>query len=141
MPTATWIVVSAAVTGFWIGLSPASLAFWDPHSSGYWKKLYVPGERSRQFSRVLEQIPPTARVASTDLIHPRFTHHERSYDYSSYRPVVPEDCEYIVIDVYAPGSEIRGPGDVKELREEPHRWRLLPDQTNGHFLILQRIPE
>lgn len=138
IPTAAWALLAALASGFWIGVSPQSLAFWDRHSSGYWRELYVPGERSRQFEKVLAQIPPTARVASTDLIHPRFTHHERSYDYSSYRPIVPDDCEYIVIDVHAPGSQIRGPQDVKELQQSPPVWKLLPDTTNGHFLVLQR---
>jgi len=138
VPTAAWALLSAWASGFWIGVSPQSLAFWDPHSSGYWRELYLPGERSRQFGQVLAQIPPTARVASTDLVHPRFTHHERSYDYSSYRPIVPADCEYIVIDVHAPGSQIRGPQDVPELRESPTPWRLLPDQTGGCFLVLKR---
>ena len=138
IPTAGWVLLSAGVSGFWIGVSPQSLAFWDPHSSGYWRELYVPGERSRRFEQVLAQIPPTARVASTDLIHPRFTHHARSYDYSSYRPIVPDDCEYIVIDLRAPGSQIRGPQDVPELRLSPTPWRLLPDQTDGYFLVLKR---
>ena len=138
VPTAAWALLSAWASGVWIGVSPQSLAFWDPHSSGYWRELYLPGERSRQFAQVLAQIPPTARVASTDLVHPRFTHHERSYDYSSYRPIVPDDCEYIVIDVRAPGSQIRGPQDVPELRQSPTPWRLLPDQTGGYFLVLKR---
>ncbi len=138
IPTAAWALLSAWVSGFWIGVSPQSLAFWDRHSSGYWRELYVPGERSRQLAPVLAQIPPTARVASTDLVHPRFTHHARSYDYSSYRPIVPDDCEYIVIDVRAPGSQIRGPDDVPELRQSPTPWRLLPDQTDGYFLVLKR---
>jgi len=138
IPTAAWALLSAGVSGFWIGVAPQSLAFWDRHSSGYWRELYVPGERSQQLAQVLAQIPPTARVASTDLIHPRFTHHARSYDYSSYRPIVPDDCEYIVIDVRAPGSQIRGPQDVPELRQSPTPWRLLPDQTEGYFLVLKR---
>jgi uncharacterized membrane protein len=138
IPTAAWAVLSAWASGFWIGVSPQSLAFWDRHSSGYWRELYVQGERSRRFAQVLAQIPPTARVASTDLVHPRFTHHARSYDYSSYRPIVPDDCEYIVIDVRAPGSQIRGPDDVPELRQSPTPWRLLPDQTEGYFLVLKR---
>ena len=138
VPTAAWALLAALTSGFWIGVSPQSLAFWDRHSSGYWRDLYVPGERSRQLEQVLALIPTTARVASTDLIHPRFTHHERSYDYSSYRPIVPDDCEYIVIDVHAPGSQIRGPQDVKELRQSPPAWKLLPDHTNGQFLVLQR---
>jgi hypothetical protein len=51
---------------------------------------------------------------------------------------VPDDCEYIVIDVRAPGSQIRGPQDVPELRQSPTPWRLLPDQTDGYFLVLKR---
>ena len=48
-------------------------------------------------------------------------------------------CDFIVIDHLAPGSEIHGPQDVKELREIPVRWRLLPEVAKGRFLVLKRI--
>lgn len=136
---ATWGLVSSVVTGFWVGLSPLAIAFWDPGSPGHWQKRYVATERSRHIEAVVAAIPRTARVASTDYVHPRFTHHERSYDYSDYRPVVPPDCEYIVIDLRGPGSQIVDPSQIKELREQPPQWRLLPDQTGGYFAILQRL--
>ncbi|MFM8288139.1 MAG: DUF2079 domain-containing protein, partial [Planctomycetaceae bacterium] len=136
---ATWGLVSALVTGFWVGLSPLAIAFWDPGSPGFWKKQYVATERSRQIDAVVASIPRTARVASTDYVHPRFTHHARSYDYSDYRPVVPPDCEYIVIDLRGPGSQGADPAQIKELREQPARWRLLPDRSGGYFAVLQRI--
>jgi len=139
VPVATWVFLNALVTGAWIGLSPLSISFWDPHSSAFWRNTYIPGDRARHVVKVLEQIPKTARVASTDLVHTRLTHYERSYDYSEYRPVVPVDADFIVIDAKAPHSQVRGPRDIKELRDEPGRWKLLPDQTEGHFLILQRV--
>lgn len=94
--------------------------------------------------RILEQIPMTARIASTDFVHPRFTHYERSYDYSQYRrsvsgfrSVVPDDTDYIVIDTRHPYSTIQSPEDVRELKEEPDRWELLPDTTDGYFIVLK----
>lgn len=141
IPVASWAFLNALVAGAWIGLSPLSLSFWDPFSSAYWKKTYVPGSRAKHLTTILEVVPQSARIASTDLIHPRFTHYERSYDYSDYRPVVPEDADFIIIDAKAPHSQIRSARDVKELREEPPRWRLLNDITEGHFLILERIRE
>ena len=94
---------------------------------------------------VVAQIPATARVASTDFIHTRLTHCERSYDYSgylravnNYQPGVPQDTDYIVIDTGHRYSEIRSADQVRELKETPEQWELLPDSTNGHFLILRR---
>ncbi|MCH7688845.1 MAG: DUF2079 domain-containing protein, partial [Planctomycetes bacterium] len=74
----------ALATGIVYGFSPLSLTFWDSGSTKHWKKLYVPGERAKLFPKVFALIPSDARVASTDFIHPRFTHHQRSYDYSDY---------------------------------------------------------
>src|SRR6185369_12307900 len=112
------------------------IGFWDPHARIYWKNLYVPGERSRQFPAAFALIPSESRVASTDYIHPRFTHHARSYDYSHYRPEVPQDCDYIAIDTRHPYSEISRPEQVKEYRDDPEHWELLEDRTNGYFIVL-----
>ena len=97
--------------------------------------------------RVLAKIPLQSRVASTDYVHTRLTHYERSYDYSDYlravnqyRPGVPDDTDYIVIDTTHRYSQIRSPADVRELREQPERWELLPDETQGMFLVLKRQP-
>ena len=67
----------------------------------------MPDKRAELFAQVLAEIPETARVASTDYIHPRFTHFARSYDYSDYlravnhyKPGVPDDTDYIVIDTH-----------------------------------------
>jgi hypothetical protein len=90
-------------------------------------------------------IPPSARVASTDYIHPRFTHFARSYDYSdypravnNYKPGVPDDTDYIVIDTHGRYSEIQRPDAVREYRQHPDQWELLPDTTDGYFIILKR---
>ncbi|MFM7058034.1 MAG: DUF2079 domain-containing protein [Planctomycetota bacterium] len=131
-----------AITG---SLMPCGTAFWSAESPFGWKKLYVPGPRAREFPKVLARIPTSARVASTDFVHTRFTHFNRSWDYSDYlravnhyRPGVPEDTDYIVIDTSHPYSTVRSPADVRELREQPERWELLPDDTGGLFLILRR---
>lgn len=142
----TYLPVTAALlTGLTLSFSPASLGFWESGRGTYWRTIYVPDERAAQFAKVIAEIPLDARVASTDYVHPRFTHHERSYDYSGYvRKVagyenrVPDDTDYIVLDVRGPYSEIAGPGDVRELQTEPTRWERLPDTTNGYFIVLRR---
>lgn len=128
-------------------ISPLGIKFWDPHSEFYWKSLYVPDRRAELFPRVLSQIPESARVASTDFVHPRFTHYERSYDYSQYaRKVsgyelrVPDDTDFIVIDTRHRYSWIDSPDEVPELRDQPDRWELLPDHTEGYFIVLKRKP-
>ncbi|MCA9097212.1 MAG: DUF2079 domain-containing protein [Planctomycetaceae bacterium] len=135
---ARWGLLCSIITGFFFSLSPAGFTFWDSGASAYWQAKYVPGERARQFPKVLEKIPPTSRVASTDFIHPRFTHHLRSYDYSDYRPQVPADTDFIVIDCKGPYSQISRPDQVKEYRDHPDEWELLPDETDGCFIILKR---
>jgi uncharacterized membrane protein len=137
--------LSALVTGAIFGLSPLSVAFWDPYSDVYWRRLYVADKRAEEFAKVLAEIPETARVASTDYIHPRFTHYARSYDYSDYlravnhyKPGVPEDTDYIVIDTRGRYSRIQRPDQVREYREHPEQWELLPDSTDGYFIVLMR---
>ena len=125
--------------------SPLSFKFWDSGTPEYWQARYVPDERPAQFAKIADLIPPTARVASTDFVHPRYTHFERSYDYSNFsrpvngnRPGAPPDAEYLVIDTRHPYSWVHGPEDVRELQTEPEKWELLPDQTQGYFLVLKR---
>jgi uncharacterized membrane protein len=143
--------LSAFFTGAFLGLSPLSVAFWDPYSMHYWQKLYIPGKRAELFPRVLAMIPPSARVASTDFVHPRFTHFARSYDYSdypravnNYKPGVPDDTDYIVIDTlrgaapYQGYGKIERPDQVREYREHPDQWELVPDTTDGYFIVLKR---
>jgi uncharacterized membrane protein len=136
---------SALVTGILFGMSPLSVLFWDPYDMHYWRRLYVPDKRAELFSRVLAEIPETARVASTDYIHPRFTHYARSYDYSDYpravnhyKPGVPDDTDYIVIDTHGRWSKIERPDQVREFHEHPEQWVLLPDNTDGYFIVLKR---
>lgn len=145
---ASLAVFSGLVTAVCFSLSPLGVAFWDPYSVHNWKSLYVVDERAKQIEKVLAQIPEDARVASTDFVHPRFTHYERSYDYSQYpRKVsgyelrVPDDTDYIVIDTGHRYSWIHSPDEIPELRDEPDQWELLPDTTKGYFLILKRREE
>lgn len=123
---------------FWHALSPGGLPFWDTLSAAHWSRKYAPTVRAAEFPKVLAEIPANKRVASTDFVHPRFNHHERSYDYSGYRPNVPADVEYLVIDVQGPYSEVRSPADVAEFLKHPERWELLPDTTNGYFYIFKQ---
>lgn len=139
----TWTF--ALATGLFFSLSPLGIAFWDPGSSWAWQRLYAPQERAAHFAPALKLIPPSARVASTDFVHPRFTHFERSYDYSGYaRKVsnyeqrVPEDTDYIVIDTRHHYSTVHEPADIPEFRDPSGQWELLPDETEGYFIVLKR---
>jgi hypothetical protein len=133
------------ISGCFLSMHPLSVAFWDSSGGRYWKELYIAGERPKQFEKIAGLIPPTARVASTDFVHPRYTHFERSYDYSDYARMVagyedkvPDDTDYIVIDTRHPYSKVREPGDIRELKIQPDQWELLPDTTDGYFLVLKR---
>ncbi|TWT57940.1 hypothetical protein KOR42_13080 [Thalassoglobus neptunius] len=144
---AKWIVSCSFATTLLFGFSPVSIHFWDPGHEMYWKSLYVQDDRAKAIEAILEQIPANARVASTDYVHVRLTHQERSYDYSDYpRKVanyedrVPTDTDLIIIDRrhrYSIGVY----DDISKLRElvaEPDEWELLPDETNGYFAVLKR---
>ena len=141
----TQLWTSALTTGVFLTLSPLGISFWDPGSSWNWRRLYGPSRRAELFVHVPPLIPRSSRVASTDFVHPRFTHHDRSYDYSGYlRKVsdyqkrVPDDTDFIVIDTQHPYSEIKRPDEVPEYRDHPDEWELLPDETEGFFIVLRR---
>ena len=140
-------------TGLFFGFGPLSLSFWDPGDAMFWRRLYVPSERARQFEIVDALIPADARVASTDFVHPRLTHRERSYDYSdypraasNYEDRVPHDCDWIVIDIehpYHTPEDIRRLREdplsvVRELREDPVEWRLVSHEASRYFIVLRR---
>jgi uncharacterized membrane protein len=136
---------SAVATGLFFSLSPLGISFWDTGSNWNWHRLYASNRRAELFARVSQSIPVSSRVASTDFVHPRFTHHVRSYDYSGYlRKVsdfqqrVPEDTDFIVIDTQHPYSTMKRPEDVPEFRDHSDQWQLLPDQTEGYFIVLKR---
>jgi len=135
----------AALTAASGSLLPCGAVYWSDQADWGRAKLYRPTDRGEKLQRVLAKIPPTARVAATDYVHTRLTHYERSYDYSdylravnNYRPGVPADTDYIIIDTGHRYSTIRRPEDIRELREEPEQWELLPDETDGLFLVLRR---
>lgn len=140
-----FVWASAFTSGLFLSLSPAGIAFWDAGSSMSLWRLYAHDPRADQFEKVLAIIPRQSRVASTDFVHPRFTHHERSYDYSHYRrriagyeDRVPDDTDFIVIDTRHPYSDLKSPDQVRELQTESDRWELLPDETDGCFIVLRR---
>jgi uncharacterized membrane protein len=144
-PALAFAVACAVWTGACFSHHPFSFRFWDSGKQEYWRERYLSDERPAQWAKVQSLIPATARVASTDFVHPRLTHCDRSYDYSKYRrrvaggtTGVPADTDYIVIDTRHPYSWIKGPEDVRELQTDPEKWELLPDQTEGYFLILKR---
>ena len=140
----------AALSGsVMLGLSPLSLPFWDSGSPNHWSH-YLPGERAEMIELVLAEIPADSRVASTDCVHTRLVHCERSYDYSGYRRKVagdrdgvPEDTDYIILDRKHHYSTVDSPDDVRELQTEPAKWIFLRDlyeKTNGCFIVLKRRP-
>ena len=83
---------------------------------------------------------------STDFVHPRFTHHKRSYDYSAYprktdeelTNPVPGETYYLVIDTRHTYSTIKTPEDIPEYRKNPEDSELLPDETDGYYIVLKR---
>ncbi len=139
--------IATAATG---SLMPFGLGFWSHQASFGYSQLFCPSDprqqqRAAMAQVVVDMIPLTARVAATDYIHTRLTHCERSYDYSgylrkvnNYQPGVPPDTDYIVIDTGHRYSAVKSAADVRELQTEPDQWELLPDTTDGLFLILKR---
>lgn len=150
---ARFACLCALTTGLCMSLTPLGVKFWDRGSVRYWRALYVPNERARLFPVVDALIPPDARVASTDFVHARLTHRERSYDYSDYvRKVagyedrVPYDTGWIVIDIehpYHTPEKVAALRDnprtaVRELREQPDEWQLVDHPAAHYFLVLKR---
>ncbi|MFM9966131.1 MAG: DUF2079 domain-containing protein [Planctomycetaceae bacterium] len=145
-----FVWASAFASGLFLSLSPAGITFWDPYAPLSLWRLYAHDSRADHIKKLLAKVPPTARVASTDFVHSRFTHHERSYDYSGYlrreagyEDRVPDDTDFIVIDrrhPYSlnPNGSSRSLDQVRELRTDPDHWELLPDDTDGHFIVLRR---
>jgi uncharacterized membrane protein len=143
------------LTGVCYTLSPLGTRFWDTGRvvagrPTYWRTLYLPDERAERWKQIAPLIPDDARVASTDFVHPRLTHKERSYDYSrylrrqaGYEDRVPEDTDYIVLDLQHAYSRsvlgaVRGPEDVRELKEHPEEWELLTSPDDRFFIVLRR---
>ncbi len=134
--------LTTAATG---SMMPVGVNFWSAGSSVGWSRLSQPSPRAAAFEKVLARLPDSARVASTDYVHTRLTHFERSYDYSdypravnNYQPGVPADTDTIVIDTSHRYSRVRSLADVRELQTEPDNWEVLPDETNGLFIVLKR---
>jgi len=146
-----WFVLSAAAAcGLFFSAGPLGLAFWDAHSDHHGPTLLRTNRRAELFAEVVPLVPPTGRVFSTDFVHPRFTHHARSYDYSNYprqsdieltRPVAGQDY-YIVIDVQHPYSSIKSVDDVPELQQDAGSWEVLRLVTDNdgtlYYIVLRR---
>ena len=148
----------ALLSGVWHTLSPLGVRFWDEGRivagrPTYWRSLYLPDARARAWAEVIPLIPSDARVAATDFVHARLTHCERSYDYSryarrvaGYEERVPEDTDYIVIDLAHPYSrsvlgEVRSAADVRELKTASDEWDLLTSPDDPYFVVLKRRTE
>lgn len=125
--------------------SPLGARFWSATSAAGYQVLSGPAIRGEAADMVVSGIPSTAHVASTDYIHTRLTHVERSYDYSAYRRAVndyragvPDDTDYIVIDTDHRHSVIRKLEDVPEWKQHPERWHVVADGTDDLFIVLRR---
>jgi uncharacterized membrane protein len=161
--TARLACITAACTATTGSLMPCGTAFWSRESPFGWRQLYAPGTRGTELENIIRQLPTTARIASTDFVHTRLTHFERSYDYSdylravnNYRPGVPADTDFIIIDTTHRYSSIRSASQVPELQPQPTTkndslptapdntsrqsspWELLPQLSRGGFLVLHR---
>ncbi|MFO1092096.1 MAG: DUF2079 domain-containing protein [Planctomycetaceae bacterium] len=150
---ARFACLCALATGLFMSITPLGFKFWDANGSRNWHKLYVPDERARQFPVVDALIPADARVASTDFVHARLTHRERSYDYSDYvRKVadyedrVPLDTDWIVIDIEHPYNSAEKSAALRsnpytalrEVREQPEQWQLVDHPASQYFIVLKR---
>ena len=127
---------------------PTGASFLSNASPFGWRKLYVPTERAAAFEKIIASLPADSRIASTDYAHTRLTHFERSYDYSgylravnNYKPGVPADTDYIVIDTGHRYSEIKSVEQVRELIEEPETWEVIPNDSQGLFIVLRRVTD
>ena len=148
-----WFVMSsAAACGLFFSAGPLGLAFWDSGSDHHGATLLKTSRRAELFAEVESLVPVTARVFSTDFVHPRFTHHARSYDYSKYdrhsdveltEPVAGQDY-YIVIDVQHPYSTVQSVEDVIELKQDAGSWEILrlvtDDSGTLYYIVLHRRP-
>ncbi len=54
------------------------------------------------------------------------------------KPGAPPDTDYIVIDTQHYYSAIKRPDQIPEYRDHPDQWELLPDTTDGYFIVLKR---
>lgn len=150
---ARFACLCALATGLFMSITPLGLKFWDTGGARYWRSLYVRNDRARWFPSVDAMIPQEARVASTDFVHARLTHRERSYDYSDYvRRVadyedrVPPDTDWIVIDIEHPYHSPEEMATlrsspftaVRELREAPQDWQLVNHGGGDYFVVLKR---
>lgn len=156
-------------TGVWYGRSPLSWRFHDPTDAvpwqttpagprfeprgTYWRSVYLPRERARAFPSVMPLIAPTDRVAATDYLRPRFTHHRAAHDYPTLRGhVTIDDIDVILIDKTEgwwgrgdtnPDKELLacladpacGPGKRLRIRERP----FVVQYHDPYFLLVRRV--
>ncbi|GEM_PF-2707418 len=137
---ACFAAMCALVSGVVAGKSPLSIAFYDMHAGqrGFARLLYSHSQRVRSFDKVHELIPLDARVAATDYVRPRFTHHRECHQYGEggLKPhVPPESIDYIVVDLAGPFSDWMQGRAIKELRDREH-WEVIYDDL-FFFLVLR----
>ncbi|MFO0948062.1 MAG: DUF2079 domain-containing protein [Planctomycetota bacterium] len=168
--TARFLAALTLATGVWFGRSPLSWSFHDPHQGvpwqtteegprfeprgSYWKSIYMPQERARAFPSAYATIRSTDRVATTDYLRPRFTHHAAAHDYPTFRGhVTIDDRDVILLDKtegwWGRGSEnpdrellrcLRegqcAPGTLLAVRGRPFEVVY----NDPYFLVVRRLP-
>ena len=158
-------------SGIWLGQSPLSLAFHESlqpvprirdgnlilfkPEGAYWRDRYLPSDRSRAFEAAQATIRSDERVAATDYVRTRFTHHGAAHDYPTFRAHVDiDDVDVIVLDK-TEGFWGRGPtnqdrqllaclvdprcvrGTRLTIRDRPFEVA----HQDGYFLVVRRIAE
>jgi hypothetical protein len=153
---ARFAAACALVSGIWSGKSPLSVAFYDGHTytRAFGRVLYAPWPNSPEqvrvqyFEKLFALIPSDARVAATDFVRPRFTHHRECHQYGDggLKPhVKPESIDYIVIDLTGPYSDWVQGHRLRELDEDPAHWEVMHWDPIGelffHVIRAKREPE
>lgn len=168
---ARFLAALTLATGIWFGRSPLSWSFFDPHDGvpwrtteegprfepkgSYWKSVYRPLERADAFPAAFATIQRTDRVATTDYLRPRFTHHAAAHDYPTFRAhVTIDDIDVILLDK-TEGWWGRGPENPdRELLRCMHDERCEPGTRltvrdrpfevvyhDPYFLVVRRLPD
>ncbi len=108
---AALLIFSAFFANILQAKSPTSILFYYPHSSFYWRNLYIPKAKALHLAEIKGLIPAEARLATTNFLSPHFTHYKRDYVFPKYPP---GEVDYIVVDT----TERWQPGDAGEATEK-----------------------
>ena len=136
---------SSLAMNIFFSLSPLSLTFWDSGSEWSWRKLYGSSRRAEEFAKIADLIPEFG---------PRGLHRLRPSAVHAFRAVLRLQrlsAEGERLRCESPGrhglhrdrhptpiQRVKSPAEVPEYRDHPDQWELLPDTTDGYFIVLKR---